>query len=143
MIDAFQGEFLDSVEDKVRCGRFIGPFAVRHYLANHSWEKERKIPHDDVLFDIVGGYIVFGENGIHDHLTKGGKITDLRSLRVLMLDPDLNVSGYKFEPKSYKQWEVQDYINYGHWLVNLIKKPGRRKLPGFLALFILIDMIQW
>lgn len=123
MIDAFQGEFLDSVEDGVRCGRFIGPFAVRHYLNNYSKEKGRKIPHDGVLFDVVSGHIVIGKNGIHNHLTRGGGITDLRSLRALMLDPDLNVSGYKFEPKSYKQWEVQDYINYGHWLVNLIRKP--------------------
>lgn len=101
--------------------RILGPLALQKFLQDsYSPSIEAQSVADPIYYDLINGYILIGEKGVAKHLAAGGDLKELRNLKDLLEDNDLDAGGYKFDSEQYANWGRDDYIKYGQWLSGVI-----------------------
>lgn len=107
-------------------GLILGPLALREFLRSEDRGKYRS-----VNLDMITGRVVVGSVGIKAHKSLGGSMKELRPLRDLLRDPDLDASGYTYKQEDYDVLDNDDYILYGKWLSSVVGPSGDARALTF------------
>jgi hypothetical protein len=79
------------------------------------------------MFDLTTGQLLVGEDAVATHFESGGNPMDVIPLDQLLLDQQNTVRSDSFEHLDVDDWTIDDYLSYGAWLDNVLKKEGQTK----------------
>jgi hypothetical protein len=77
-------------------------------------------------FDVATGEVLKGQKNVVEHKRKHPGAT-VKRLGSLLLKESLDINFADPNHHKYKDWEDDDYIKYGNWLLNLIKPHNLNK----------------
>lgn len=80
----------------------------------------------EYYYDLSSGSMLLGRAAVESYIESGGHPADIIGLGTVLRDTDIELP-IKSRGIDTDDWQRQDYINYGRWLVNIINPPTDRK----------------